>query len=73
VSSADATEAITKLKNLSDARAERVLSLIEELSELEALENAADLKAASDALAEKEVPLPWTEAKAKLDAQFGLP
>ena len=72
MSSADAAEAIIKLKNLSDARAERVLSLIEDLSELEALENAADLKAAREALAEEEEPLPWSEAKAKLDAQFGL-
>jgi hypothetical protein len=49
------------------------MSLIEDLTELEALENAADLKAASDALGESEEPLPWAQVKAKLDAQFGLP
>jgi hypothetical protein len=50
-----------------------VVSLIEDLTELEALENAADLKAARDALSESEEPLPWEQVKAKLDAQFGLP
>ena len=49
------------------------MSLIEDLTELEALENAADLKAARDALGESEEPLPWAQVKAKLDAQFGLP
>ena len=72
MSSADAAEAMAKLKQLSDVRAERVLLLIEDLSELEALENAADLKAAHEALAEGEKPLPWAEVKARLDAQFGL-
>jgi hypothetical protein len=70
---ADLAEAITKLETLSNSRAKRVVSLIEDLSELEALENAADLKAARDALGESEEPLPWEEVKAKLDAQFGLP
>jgi hypothetical protein len=50
-----------------------VVSLIEDLTELEALENAADLKAARAALAESEEPLPWEQVKAKLDAQFDLP
>jgi len=49
------------------------VSLIEDLTELEALENAADLKAACDALGESEEPLPWARVKARLDAQFGLP
>jgi hypothetical protein len=73
VSRADLTETIAKLKALSDSRAKRVVSLIEDLTELEALENAADLKAARDALGESEEPLPWEQVKAKLDAQFGLP
>ena len=73
MSRADLAEAIAKLETLSDSRAERVLSLIEDSTELEALENAADLKAARDALGESEEPLPWEQVKAKLDAQFGLP
>jgi hypothetical protein len=73
VSSSDLTEAIAKLETLSDSRARHVVSLIEDLTELEALENAADLKAARDALGESEEPLPWEQVKAKLDAQFGLP
>jgi hypothetical protein len=72
MSSADLAEVIAKLEHLSDARAKRVLSLIEDLSELEALENVADLKAARDALGESEEPVPWEQVKAKLDAQFGL-
>jgi hypothetical protein len=67
------TEVIAKLEGLSDSRARRVVSLIEDLTELEALESAADLKAARDALAESEEPLPWEQVKARLDAQFGFP
>jgi len=73
MSRADLAEAIAKLETLSNSRAKRVVSLIEDLSELEALENAADLKAARDALGESEEPLPWEQVKARLDAQFGLP
>jgi hypothetical protein len=73
MSRADLAEAITKLETLSNSRAKRVVSLIEDLSELEALENAADLKAARDALGESEEPLRWEQVKARLDAQFGLP
>jgi hypothetical protein len=73
MSKVELAEAISKLETLSDARAKRVMSLIEDLTELEALENAADLKAARDALGESEEPLPWAQVKAKLDAQFGLP
>ena len=73
MSNADLAEAIAKLENLSDARAKRVLCMIEDLTELEALENAADLKAARDALGELEEPLPWEQVKARLDAQFSLP
>jgi hypothetical protein len=72
MSSADAAEAMARLQHLSDARAQRVLSLIEDFSELEALENAADVKAAREALAEGEEPLPWSEVKARLEAKFGL-
>ena len=61
-------------KPLSDSRAKRVVSLIQDLTELEALENTVDLKAtARDALAESEEPLPWERVKAKLDAHFGFP
>jgi len=73
MSKVELAEAISKLETLSDARAKRVMSLIEDLTELEALENAADLKAARDALGESEESLPWAQVKAKLDAQFGLP
>jgi hypothetical protein len=72
MSNTDAADAVTKLKQLSDVRAKRVLSLIDDLSELEALENVADLKAARNALAESEEPLPWEEVKAKLDAKFSF-
>ena len=72
MSRADLTEAIAKLESLSKSRANRVVSLIEDLTELETLENVADLKAARDALVEGEQPLPWERVKAKLDAQFGL-
>jgi hypothetical protein len=61
------------LEHLSAARAQQVLSLIEDLAELEALENTLDLKAARDALGEAEVPILWEEVKARLDAQFGSP
>jgi hypothetical protein len=72
MSSVDAADAMAKLRHLSDARAKHVLSLIEDLSELEALENASDLKAAREALAESEQPLRWEDVKARLDAQFGV-
>jgi hypothetical protein len=65
--------AIAKLEHLSEIRAQRVLSLIEDLAELEALENADDVKAARDALGDAEPPVAWAQAKAKLDAQFGFP
>jgi len=45
-------EAVTKLQNLSEERAGKVLALVEDLAELEALENAVDLKDAREALAE---------------------
>jgi hypothetical protein len=52
MSSTDVTEAMTKLKNLSEERAHKVLSIIEDLAELEALEDADDLKDAREVLAE---------------------
>jgi len=73
MSSADLAGAMAKLGHLSDVRAQRVLSLIEDLSELEALENADDLTAAREALGESNEPLPWEQVKARLDAQFGFP
>ncbi len=66
-------EAVAKLGGLSERRAERVLSLIEDLAELEALETTADLTAARAALGETEEPLSWEQVKARLDAQFGFP
>ncbi|MGD0259810.1 MAG: type II toxin-antitoxin system Phd/YefM family antitoxin [Verrucomicrobiota bacterium] len=63
-----ASEAITKLQNLSEERASRVLSLIEDLAELEELENAADLKAARQALADPEPAIPYEQ----LRRQVGL-
>src|SRR5437773_6402369 len=54
MSKVELTDAIAKLETLSDARAKRIMSLIEDLTELEALENAADLKATRDALGESE-------------------
>ena len=43
-------QSITKLKSLSDERADKVVSLIDDLAELEALENADDLKVAREVL-----------------------
>lgn len=48
------SDAITKLQSLSEERASKVFALIEDLAELEALENAADLKDAREALKEVE-------------------
>ena len=52
MSATDVARVLTKLQNLSSARTEKVLSLIEDLAELEALEDAQDLKEAREALAE---------------------
>jgi hypothetical protein len=65
-------ESVARLRLLSEARAQQVASLIDDLSELEALETMADLAAAHAALAEMEQPLPWEQVKARLDAQFNL-
>jgi hypothetical protein len=64
-------EAYAKLAGLSEERARRVLSLIEDLAELEAREEAEDLAAAREALAEYEKKgeaIPLTE----LEKQVGL-
>jgi hypothetical protein len=47
-------EAMAKMQSLSEERAARVISLIEDLAELEARENAEDLAAARESLAEYE-------------------
>ena len=46
------SEACSMLQTLSEERASRVVSLIEDLAELEAREDAEDLAAAREALAE---------------------
>ena len=63
-------EAMAKMQSLSEERAARVISLIEDLAELEARENAEDLAAAREALAEYEKTgeaIPWETLKAELD------
>jgi hypothetical protein len=64
-------EALAKLETLSEERAARVISLIDDLAELEARENAEDLAAAREALAEyhktgEAIPL------AELEKRLGL-
>ena len=65
------SDAIAKLQTLSDERAARVVSLIEDLAELEARENAEDLAAAREALADGGAPVPWEKLKAELDILHG--
>jgi len=50
----DVSDAFPKMKTLSDERAARVVSLIENLAELEARENAEDMAAARAALTDYE-------------------
>jgi hypothetical protein len=45
------TETVAKLENLSQDRANKVVSLIDDLAELEALETESDLEAARATLA----------------------
>jgi hypothetical protein len=59
-------EAYARLANLSEERAKRVFSLIEDLAELEARENAEDLAAARNVIANPE-SVPWQTLKAELD------
>jgi hypothetical protein len=65
-------DACAKLASLSEERARRVIELIDDLAQLEAIENAQDLADAKAAIAEGEQPVPWEEAKARLDAIHGL-
>ncbi len=63
--------AYAKLAALSEERATRVVSLIDDLAELEAREEAEDLAAAREALAgiaAGEKTYPWEEVKKQLDA-----
>ncbi|MBI4663306.1 MAG: hypothetical protein HY735_31280 [Verrucomicrobia bacterium] len=63
-------DAVNKLGNLSPDRAKKVLSLIDDLAELEALELEADLAAARKSLAEAGEDIPWDHVKKELDAKF---
>ena len=66
-------DAVNKLESLSPERAKQVLSLIDDLTELEALELAADLAAARKSLAEAGEDIPWGQVKKELDAKFHCP
>ena len=68
MSSTDVADAVAKLENLSQERADRVLSLIEDLAQLEALEDADDLKDAREVLAEVKASGPASPTSA--GAQF---
>jgi hypothetical protein len=59
-------EACIRLAGLSEERARRVLSLIEDLAELEARENAEDLTVTRQVLANPE-SVPWQSLKSELD------
>ena len=66
--------AFAKMQTLSDERAVRVVSMIENLAELEAHEAAENLAAGREALAEiaaGKKPVPWEQVKAELDALHG--
>ena len=65
------SDAVAKMQTLSDERAARVVSLIEDLAELEAREDAEDLAAAREVLADGGVPVPWEKLKAELDVLHG--
>jgi len=67
-----AADVIAKMQTLSEERAARVVSLIEDLADLEARENAEDLAAARETLADGEAPVPWEEAEARLNAVHGI-
>src|SRR3954465_4457369 len=58
-----AADAVAKMQTLSEERAARVISLIEDLAELEAREEAEDLAAARQALADGEAPVAWESVK----------
>jgi len=61
-------DAYAMMQTLSVERVSRVISLIEDLADLEAREEAEDLAAAREALADGEKPIPWEQVKAKWDA-----
>jgi hypothetical protein len=63
-------EAYARLASLSEERAQRVLSLIEDLADLEALENAEDLTTAKKVLANPE-SVPWQSLRSDLDELHG--
>ena len=68
------SDALAKMQTLSEERTARVVSLIEDLADLEARENAEDLAAAKEALADiaaGEQPVLWETLKAELDALHG--
>lgn len=65
------SDAVAKMQTLSDERAARVVSLIEDLADLEAREDAEDLAAAREALADGGAPVPWVKLKAELDVLHG--
>lgn len=68
------SEIVAKMETLSEERAVRVVALIEDLADLEAREDAEDLAAAREALANiaaGEKPVPWEKLKAELDALHG--
>ncbi|MBU6399872.1 MAG: hypothetical protein KGS61_06100 [Verrucomicrobia bacterium] len=61
-------DTISKLQALSPERAERVVSLINDLAELQALEDKRDLEEARAAPAERGEDVSWPELHTKLDA-----
>lgn len=70
----EVTEAAAKMQTLSEERAARMVSLIEDLADLEARENEEDVAAAREALARiaaGEKPVPWEGLKAELDVVHG--
>ena len=73
MSSTAVTEAVTKLQNLSHERAGKVLSLIDDLVELEALEDVADLKDAREALGEIKAAGNETKVPPSGDTRFSNP
>jgi len=65
-------DAVSKLQGLSEERAALVLAMIENLAELEAREDAEDVAAAREALADGEPSVPWVEAEVRLNAIHGI-
>ena len=66
-------EAYAKLTTLSEEHAHRVISLIDDLADQEAMEDAEDIADAEKALARikaGEKTIPWETVKAELDAQL---